>query len=121
MQVAIFSKVYKPKDHAAIEMLIQALHAEDITSYWYKPFFEDIKNKFTFPRDVGLFENHLDFGHVYKKFDTTFMTIENLVYSNGSPLTTSLVLPELAVQMVKQRLNPAPNPNKVITKATASA
>ena len=67
MQVAIFSKVYKPKDHAAIEMLIQALHAEDITSYWYKPFFEDIKNEFTFPRDVGLFENHLDF--VLKKFD----------------------------------------------------
>ncbi len=67
MQVAIFSKIYKPKDHAAIEMLIQALHAEDITSYWYKPFFEDIKNEFTFPRDVGLFENHLDF--VLKKFD----------------------------------------------------
>ena len=49
MQVAIFSKVYKPKDHAAIEMLIHALHAEDITSYWYKPFFEDIKNEFIFP------------------------------------------------------------------------
>ena len=53
MQVAIFSKVYKPKDHSAIEMLIQALHEEDITSYWYKPFFEEIKRECTFPRVVS--------------------------------------------------------------------
>lgn len=67
MQVAIFSKVFKPKDYHAIEMLIQALHAEDITSYWYKPFFEEIKSEFSFPREVGVFESHLDF--ILKKFD----------------------------------------------------
>jgi len=67
MQVAVFSKIYKPKDSAAIELLINALHAEDITSYWYKPYYEEIKNEFTFPRDVGVFESHLDF--ILKKFD----------------------------------------------------
>ena len=67
MQVAVFSKGYKPKDYHAIEMLIQALHAEDITSYWYKPFFEEIKSEFSFPREVGVFESHLDF--ILKKFD----------------------------------------------------
>lgn len=67
MQVAVFSKGYKPKDYHAIEMLIQALHAEDITSYWYKPFFEEIKSEFSFPREVGVFESYLDF--ILKKFD----------------------------------------------------
>lgn len=67
MQVVIFSKRFKEKDATFIQTLFNALHKEGINSFVYAPFFEKIKNKIDFPREVGLFENYLDFS--VKKID----------------------------------------------------
>jgi len=67
MQVAVYASLFKSWDGDAIQDVIDALHAEDVTSYWHKPFYDEIKDHLVFPREVGVFENHLDF--VLKRFD----------------------------------------------------
>jgi NAD+ kinase len=61
MQVVIYSKVLHPDDMPYIETLFDALHTEGVNTYIYKPYFEQIKDKITFKRDVAVFEGYYDF------------------------------------------------------------
>lgn len=67
MQIVVFSKVLKKKDIPHVQHLFDVLHEEGINSYVYGPYLEQLKGKIVFKRDVGIFENHLDF--TVKKLD----------------------------------------------------
>ena len=67
MQVVVFSKILKEKDIPHIQNLFDALHAEGINAYVYGPYLEQLRNKVNFQRDVGVFEDYLDFS--VKKLD----------------------------------------------------
>ncbi|MEZ5041275.1 MAG: NAD kinase [Saprospiraceae bacterium] len=67
MQVVVFAKVFKEKDLPYIQNLFDVLHQEGINSYVFGPYLDQLKGKVIFKRDVGIFENHLDFS--VKKLD----------------------------------------------------
>lgn len=67
MQVVVFGKVFKEKDLPYIQNLFDVLHKEGINSYVFGPYLDQLKGKVVFKRDVGVFENHLDFS--VKKLD----------------------------------------------------
>ena len=61
MQVAIYSKVLHPEDLPHVQSLFDALHTEGVNTYIYEPYYEQIKDKVKFKRDVALFQSYLDF------------------------------------------------------------
>jgi NAD+ kinase len=61
MQVAIYSKVLHPEDAPFVQILFDALHAEGVNTYIYEPYFEQLKGKVVFKREVAKFNSHLDF------------------------------------------------------------
>ncbi len=61
MQVVIYSKVLHTEDLSYIQTLFDALHTEGVNTYIYKPYFEQIRGKIKFKREVAVFENYLDF------------------------------------------------------------
>lgn len=67
MQVVVFGKTVKEKDIVHIQNLFDALDAHAINAYVYAPYFEQLKDRVNFRRDVGLFEGYLDFS--VKRFD----------------------------------------------------
>lgn len=67
MQVVIYGKVAKPKDYATIQHLFDVLHQENINAFIFRPYLEQLKGNIHFKRDVGTFDNHLDFS--LRKFD----------------------------------------------------
>ncbi len=67
MQVVVFSKLAKDKDLPHIQALFDALHEEEISTYVYGPYLDQLEGKINFPRDVGVFEGYLDLS--VKKFD----------------------------------------------------
>ena len=67
MQVVIYSQVYKESDREPVQELFDILSAENFSTYVYGPYLEQLRPHIRFPRDVGVFESHLDFR--IKKFD----------------------------------------------------
>ncbi len=67
MQVVVYSRVAKDEDLPHVQFLFDALHQENINSYVYGPYLEQLKGKINFPRDVGVFEGYVDFS--VKDFD----------------------------------------------------
>ncbi len=67
MQVVIYSQVYKESDRQHVQELFDLLAREAFSTYVYGPYLEQIRPHINFPRDVGIFESHLDFR--IKKFD----------------------------------------------------
>lgn len=67
MQVALYSKVLKEEDLPHIQKLFDALHEEDITTYVYRPFHDELYGRINFRREVGVYEGYLDF--TIKPFD----------------------------------------------------
>ncbi len=61
MQVVVYGKLFKEKDHTYVQTLFDVLHEEEITTFVYAPYHELIKEKIKFKRDVGIFEGYLDF------------------------------------------------------------
>jgi NAD+ kinase len=61
MQVAIYSKVLHPEDAPFVQILFDALHTEGVNTYIYEPYFEQLKDKIVFKREVAKFNSHLDF------------------------------------------------------------
>lgn len=61
MQVVIFSKVLHEDDTPYIQTLFDALHTEGVNTYIFEPYFQQIKGKIRFKREVAIFENYLDF------------------------------------------------------------
>jgi NAD+ kinase len=72
MQVVIYSQVFKDTDREPVQELFDLLAAENFTTYVYGPYLEQIRPHIHFPREVGVFESHLDF--LIKKFDL-FITL----------------------------------------------
>ncbi len=67
MQVAVFSKKFKKKDIPYIQELFDVLYEQKIIAFVYVEFYEQLKGIIDFRREVGVFENHLDFS--VKKID----------------------------------------------------
>jgi NAD+ kinase len=61
MQVVIYSKVLHTEDIPYIQTLFDVLHTEGVNTYIYTPYFEQLKDKITFKRDVAVFEGYYDF------------------------------------------------------------
>lgn len=61
MQVLVFGTVVKEKDLPYIQQLFDALHEGNINAYIYKPYFKQLQPLLNFNRDVGVFEDYLDF------------------------------------------------------------
>lgn len=60
MQVVIFSTVFKEKDTASIQSLIDILHERGLNIYIYEPFLNQIKGKVKMKKAIGIFQNHKD-------------------------------------------------------------
>lgn len=67
MQVVVYSKLAKEKDLPHIQRLFDALHEEQMTTYVYGPYLDQLQGKIRFPEEVGIFEGYFDFS--VKKFD----------------------------------------------------
>ncbi len=67
MQVIVYSTILKEKDIPYVQQLFDTLSDEGITVYVYAPYFEQLKEKINFKKDVGIFEGHVDFS--LKKFN----------------------------------------------------
>jgi len=67
MQVIIFSKKLKTKDLPYVQELFDVLADDQINVYVYSSYYNQIKDKINFKRDVGIFEGVIDF--TIKKFD----------------------------------------------------
>lgn len=67
MQVVVYSKLAKEKDLPHIQRLFDALHEEQMTTYVYGPYLDQLQGKIRFPEEVGIFEGYIDFS--VKKFD----------------------------------------------------
>jgi NAD+ kinase len=61
MQVVIYSKVLHIEDLTYVQSLFDALHTEGVNTYIYEPYFQQIKDKIRFKREVAVFEGYLDF------------------------------------------------------------
>jgi NAD+ kinase len=61
MQVVIYSKVLHIEDIPYVQSLFDALHTEGVNTYIYEPYFQQIKDKIKFKREVAIFEGYLDF------------------------------------------------------------
>ncbi|MDX1665908.1 MAG: NAD kinase [Saprospiraceae bacterium] len=67
MQVVVFSKLLKQQDIPHVQNLFDVLHEEGINAYVHGPYLEQLREKVSFPGDVGVFEGYMDFS--VKKFD----------------------------------------------------
>ncbi len=67
MQIVVFSKVLKEKDIPYIQNLFDALFEQEIVTYVYGPYLEQLNGKIKFKKDVGVFEGYMDFA--VKKFN----------------------------------------------------
>lgn len=67
MQVVVYSKIFKEKDLCYFQGLFDALHQAGILAYVFRPLYEQIRDRISFPQDVGIFEGYVDFS--LKKFD----------------------------------------------------
>lgn len=70
MQVVVFSKLLKEMDVPYVQQLFDTLAEQHINTYVYGPYLDEIRGHIRFPRDVGVFEGHLDFA--VKRFDFFF-------------------------------------------------
>lgn len=61
MQVLIFGTIAKEEDIPYIQSLFDALHEGNINAYIYKPYLAQLQPFLNFSRDVGIFEDYLDF------------------------------------------------------------
>ncbi len=61
MQIVVYSKLLKEKDIPHIQELFDVLFEEEVTTYVYKDYLDQIKGKIDFKKDVGVFEGYLDF------------------------------------------------------------
>ncbi len=92
MQVAIFSKKFKKKDVTYIQDLFNVLYEAEIIPFVYAPFYEQLKGAIDFRREVGIFENHLDFSVKKIDFfitlggDGTILDAVTLVQDSGVPI-----------------------------------
>lgn len=92
MQVVIYSQLLKQKDIPHVQELFDLLAAENFSTYVYGPYLEELRPHITFSRDVGVFENHLDFR--LKKFDMvitlggdgTILKAATLIRDAGIPI-----------------------------------
>lgn len=61
MQVVVFGKQFKEKDLVHIQDLFDALHRENIATYVYTPYLDDLKSKVNFKGPYASFDGYLDF------------------------------------------------------------
>lgn len=92
MQVAIFSRKFKKKDLPYLQDLFDVLFEEHIIPFIYEPYFDELKEVVDFRREVGIFENHLDFSVKKIDFfitmggDGTILDALTLVQDSGVPI-----------------------------------
>lgn len=92
MQVVIYSQLLKEKDIPHVQELFDLLGEEDFSTYVYGPYLEEIRPHLTFKKDVGVFENYVDFK--LKKFDLvitlggdgTILKAATLIKDSGIPI-----------------------------------
>ncbi|MEO1513953.1 MAG: NAD kinase [Bacteroidota bacterium] len=61
MQVVVFGKIFREKDHPYVKALFDSLHNFGINTYVYEPYLDQIRGKVPFKKDVGTFQSYLDF------------------------------------------------------------
>lgn len=92
MQVVVFGKQFKEKDLPYVQALFDALHAEGITAYVYKPYLQVIEKKVKFPGAYAAFDGYRDFLVHRIDFvitmggDGTMLNAVTLVRDSGVPL-----------------------------------
>lgn len=92
MQVVVFGKQYRDKDHPFVQALFDALHAEGITAYVYSPYLDDLAGKINFPGPYGRFDDFRDFRVHRIDFvivlggDGTMLNAVTLVRDAGVPM-----------------------------------
>lgn len=93
MQVAVYSQVLKTTDIPFVQELISALAANNISTYVYAPYLKMLRDaELKFPKQVGAFENHLDFRVKQFEFvitlggDGTILKATNLVRDCAVPI-----------------------------------
>ncbi len=58
MHVAVYSRIYKEADALYIQQLFELLHQEGVITYIFAPYFEQIKNKISFPAFFAVFDSY---------------------------------------------------------------
>jgi len=92
MQVVIYSKILKEKDIPFVQKIFDSLHDRSINIYVYQAYLNQLKNRIHFKRDVGTFDNHLDFSVKKIDFvitlggDGTILDALTLVKDTGVPI-----------------------------------
>ncbi len=93
MQVAVYSQVLKPSDVPFVQELINALAANNVSTYIFAPYLEMLREEgMKFPKEVGAFENYLDFRVKSFEFvitlggDGTILKATSLIRDCGVPI-----------------------------------
>jgi NAD+ kinase len=92
MQIAVYSRFYKEKEHEFVQDLFDVLSEIGATTYVYKPYYEQLKDTVTFKKEVGCFDSALDFRIRTMDFvvtlggDGTILQVAALVRDSNVPI-----------------------------------
>ena len=93
MQIVVFGSLVKEQDLPYIKLLFDALHEHGVSTYIYKPYFEQLKTHLQFPCDVGVFDGYLDFKQ--RHFDFVFT-----LGGDGTMLNAATIIRDAQVPMM---------------------
>ena len=92
MQVVVYGRQYKEKDHAYIQEVFDALHAEGFNTYIYTPYFQDLMPRINFKGPYATFDDYLSFKVHRVDYvivlggDGTMLNAITLVRDSGVPM-----------------------------------
>lgn len=92
MQVLIYGTIVKEQDIPYIQSLLDVLHELNVNAYIHKPYLAQLQPFLHFHRDIGIFENNLDFKFHKVDFvitlggDGTILNAATLIKDSGVPI-----------------------------------
>lgn len=92
MQVVIYGKVLKEKDHEYVRLLFETLNEQSATVFVFEPYLKQIKEQLDLPYKLGTFQEYLDFKMRKIDFvislggDGTILSATTLVRDSNVPI-----------------------------------
>ncbi|MEM6699635.1 MAG: NAD kinase [Bacteroidota bacterium] len=97
MQVVIYSRILKEKDIPYVKMVFDCLHDAGINTYVYTPYLEQLRGKLSFKKDVGSFDDYIDFS--VKKIDFVITLGGDGTILNALTLVRDTDVPVLGINL----------------------
>lgn len=92
MQVVIYSRILKTEDIPFVQRVFDCLQVEGVNIFVHTPYLEQLRERITFNKNVGAFDNYLDFSVKKIDFvitlggDGTILNALTLIRSTGVPI-----------------------------------